>query len=423
MLIILLLCVSFFFSGVESAFLTSNKLHIELQRRQGKWIGRLLSGFVNNPAQFLSTILIGNTLALSLYGYYMIDWLNKQQMERFPGLEAYPMLLLIIQSLLAALLVLTVAEFIPKNLFMIQPNFFLAVFIVPILAVYYVLFPVIRVVVYCSHFLLEKVLRVPFSRKKPMFHLDDLGEYIKKLAPVGVNAAQKNVIDTRIFKNALAFKRVKVRDCMIPRTEIVALEQKEGKIPLQEAFLQHNHSRIPIYEENIDNIIGYCHVLSLIHKAQQGDNALPDIFPVLITTETNTANKLMVEMLKKKKGIAIVVDEYGGTSGMVTLEDIIEEIFGEIHDEYDQNRLTSQKLRGNAYLLSARLDITDINEQHDLELPTGEYDTLGGLVLEANGSIPEVGESIQIGSYLLRIHSKDDHRIREVELEVTNAAP
>ena len=418
--ILISLGCSFFFSGIESAFLSSNKLHIELQRKQGRWIGQLLSVFVKNSSQFLATVLIGNTLALVFYGYYMALWIDPQLTALFPLLGEYPGLLLALQSVLSATLVLFVAEFTPKNLFMLRPNFFLSLFALPALVVYFGLFPIVRVVVFFARVVIVRLLGLPYSEGQPIFRLADLREYIQNLAEEGEGSRKETEVDARIFHNALDFKRVKVRECMVPRPEIVAVDEDEGKEALKEAFLRHGHSRIFLYKGSIDNITGYCHVLSLLHKRAASPNASAEVLPTLITTETNTANELLIQMLKENKGVALVVDEYGGTAGIVTLEDIIEEIFGEINDEYDKDHLMAKKISASTYLFSARLEIDYLNEQYNLQLPTGEYDTLGGLVLSVNEKLPDVGEKVETGSYLLRIVSKENHRIDKIELQIVN---
>ena len=408
---------SFFFSGLESAFLTSSKLHIELQHKQGRWTGQILSIFVKKPSQFLSTMLIGNTIALVFYGYYTALWMDPQ-LSQLPLLGEYPALQLVLQSVLSAMLVLFVAEFTPKNLFMVKPNFFLSLFAIPALVVYYVLFPVVRIVVLIAHGIIVKLFRLPYTEERPIFRLSDLGEYIVHLAEEGEGSRKETEVDARIFHNALDFKRVKVRECMVPRPEIVAVDEAEGTDALKEAFLKYGHSRIFLYKGSIDRITGYYHVLSLLHKPNAESDNPPEILPTLITTETNTANELLIQMLKENKGVALVVDEYGGTAGIVTLEDIIEEIFGEINDEHDQNYLFSKKLNTNTYLFSARLEIDYLNEEYNLKLPTGDYDTLGGLVISVSEELPKEGEKVQVGPYLLQIRSKEEHRIDKIELRI-----
>ena len=414
--ILLSLGFSFLFSGVESAFISSNKLHIELQRKQGKWTGQVLSVFVKNPSQFLSTMLIGNTLALVFYGYYMALWMDPY-LHQIPLLSKYPSLYLASQSVLSATLVLFVAEFTPKNLFMLRPNFFLSIFSIPSLVVYYGLFPIVRVVVFVSRTAM-KLLRLPYAEERPIFRLSDLGEYITHLAEEGEGRRKEIEVDARIFHNALDFKQVKVRDCMVPRPEIVAVDEADGREVLKETFLKYGHSRVFLYKDSIDSITGYCHVLSLLQRSSTKSKDLPKILPTLITTETNTANELLIEMLKENKNVALVVDEYGGTAGIITLEDIIEEIFGEINDEHDQNYLLAKKLNASTYLFSARLEIDYLNEEYNLRLPKGDYDTLGGLVISVSEELPKEGEEVEVGPYLLRISSKEEHRIDKIELRV-----
>ena len=413
---IISLACSFFFSGIESAFVSSNKLLIELDRKQGKWFGHILHTFIEHPSKFLSTVLIGNTLALVCYGYYM-TLILESLLRDLPLLIEYPSLLLVLQSVCSAVVVLFVAEFVPKNLFMLKPNFFLSLLALPALMAYYILFPIVSVIVYMSKYVLTGWLKVAYKEERIMFRLEDLGAYMESVALTNENEDTEEVY-ARVFNNALDFKSVRVRACMVPRPEIVAIDEQEGRAALKASFLEHNHSRIFIYRSSIDNIIGYYHVRVLLEEVPEDKEALPAPLSVLISTETSMANELLIQMLKEDKNVAVVVDEYGGTAGIVTLEDIIEEIFGEINDEYDQSTLLATKVNANTYLFSARLEIDYLNEQYNLGLPTGDYDTLGGLILKVNEEIPEVNEEVRIDDYLLRIASKEEHRIDKIELRV-----
>ena len=415
--IILSLVASFLFSGIESAFLSANKLHIELQRKSGQWTARILSVFVKNPSKFLSTILIGNTLSLVIYGYYMALFLDEPLHALLPQHMEQEAIILVIQSLVSALIVLFVAEFTPKNLFMLNPNWFLSVLALPVLSIYYLLSPVVQGVVWFSKFFLSKLLGAPYKEEQIAFRYTDLNDYIQHLASDD-KGKKIGKIDTRIFTNALEFKRVKVRDCMVPRPELVAVDEKEGRAGLRKAFLAHGHSRILVYRKSIDNITGYCHMFSLVSSIKHQTQTMPEQNPLLISTETMLANDLLIQMLNENKSMALIVDEYGGTAGIVTIEDIIEEIFGEIHDEYDQDTRLAQQLDTNKYLFSARIEIDYLNEHYNFSLPTGDYDTLGGLILSINEKIPDTEEKINVGRYTLRIASKEEHRIDKVELYV-----
>ena len=377
----------------------------------------MLHTFIKNPSKFLSTVLIGNTLSLVCYGYYMALILGIL-LSDFSVLTEYPSLLLIVQSILSAMVVLFVAEFTPKSLFMLKPNFFLTLFALPAFIVYYALLPMVSVITSMSKYVITNLLKLPYKEEHLIFRLEDLGDYMENLVSINEDEDTEEIYG-RMFNNALNFKSVKVRECMVPRPEVIAIDEEEGRKALKATFLKHNHSRIFIYRSSIDNIIGYCHMRTLLDDNRE-EKQIPTPLPVLIATESSMANELLIQMLKENKGVAVVVDEYGGTAGVVTLEDIIEEIFGEINDEYDQKILIATKVSSNTYLFSARLEIDYLNVQYDLDLPTGDYDTLGGLILKINEKLPETNEKIRINDYMLRIASKEEHRIDKIELHILN---
>lgn len=411
--VVIIVCLLFsaFFSGMEIAFISANKLHIEVLRQQGTVAGRILSRFVSNQAHFLGTILVGNNLVLVIYGIYMASLMEPVLDTIIPSDSQG--LMLVVQTLASTVIVLVTGEFLPKSLFLLNPDRLLSALAVPMLLIYYLMYPVTWLVVGISRFFIVHVFRYEYSEDKPVFGLTDLNNYIKQtLSSEEENAS---AVDTRILNNAIEFKTVKIRECMIPRTEIVAVEVDEPVEVLRKAFVESGHSKIIIYEDNIDDIIGYCHALALFKKPESIRSILT---PIIIVPETMPANELLIQFITERKSLAWVVDEYGGTSGIVSLEDVMEEIFGEIQDEHDTEDLTEQQLDEHTYLLSARHEVDYLNEKYKLGLPEGEYDTLGGLILAVNEDIPDADETITTAGFSFRIMSVEDHRIGTVKLTV-----
>jgi CBS domain containing-hemolysin-like protein len=317
---------------------------------------------------------------------------------------------MIIQTMLATVIVLFTAEFLPKSLFLINPNFMLTALAVPFNIMYYVLFPVVIFIVSLSKFVITKIFRTEYSDEKPVFGLTDLNHYLKNMQRVK-HEDEDIELDKKIFHNALEFKTVKVRECMIPRTEIVAVDVQDGIEKLRQAFVESGHSKILIYKESIDDVIGYCHSSELFKKPEKIEDILTSI---IIVPETILANELMIRFINEQKSLAVVVDEFGGTSGLVSMEDVIEEIFGEIEDEHDEDDLTEQQLDKNTWLLSARLEIDYLNDAYGWSLPVGEYETLGGLILNYTENLPDAGETIYIPPFTFTVQSTLDNRIDTV---------
>lgn len=418
LLIITSLLLSAFFSGIEMAYLSSNKLQIELQGKQGILAGKIYSNLIKRPSLFIGTTLIGNTICLVLYGIFMAQLLEPQLRLYLPEVINTEPSVLIIQTLLSTLLVLFTAEFIPKSLFLINPNQMLTALAIPFQVVYVLLFPLVYFIVSISKFFITYFLRLEYSDEKPVFGLIDLNNYVKNMQRVKHENDDVS-LDTRIFHNALEFKSIRVRECMIPRTEIIAVSLEDGIEALRDAFVESGHSKIIIYKDSIDDVIGYCHSSALFKKPQQIEDILT---PILIVPETTMANELMIKFIDEHKSLAVVVDEFGGTSGLVSMEDVIEEIFGEIEDEHDEDNLIEQKLDDDNYLLSARLEIDYLNEKYGWELPTGDYDTLSGLILTYTEDIPQVGEKVAIPSFTFTIQSTLDNRIDVIKMRLDGEA-
>lgn len=411
---VILLCLLFsaFFSGMEIGFISSDKLHIEVLRKKGTLSSKILSVFSSNQSQFIATMLVGNNIALVLYGIFMANLLDPLIAKYISEIDV---VVLVIQSILSTLLVLVTAEFLPKSLILINPNFSLRLFAIPMFVIFVLLYPVVWIIVKGSSFFIL-LFGYKLADERPVFGLTDLNNYIKNNI-LNVSDQEDPEIDAKIFNNAIEFKTVKVRECMIPRTEVIAVEENDSIEELATLFDQSGHSKIVIYRDSIDEVIGYCHVLELFKKPTAIKSILT---PILIVPETMLANELLIQFISERKSIALVVDEYGGTSGLVSIEDVMEEIFGEIRDEHDDDFLTEEQLDDDNFLLSARHEIDYLNEKYDLALPEGEYDTLGGMIFEFHEDIPDVAETIEIPPFKFTICTKEENRIDKVKLTRTN---
>ena len=419
-IILITLLFSAFFSGMEMAFISANKLQIEVQAKDKNIISRILSGFVHNQEKFLSTILIGNNIALVVYGIFMANVLVPVLERITPEALGCPIVLLIEQTIIATLLVLITAEFLPKSLFIINPNRMLRVLAIPMQVIYYVLSLATMMITSLSKWVIVNLLKLKYDDSKPTYGLIDLNNYIRRISKL--NREEDKLgdaivdIDEQIFSNALEFKSLRVRDCMIPRTEITAIDINEDAIDeLRQSFIDSGHSKILVYEDTIDDIVGYCYALQLFKKPERIEDIVRDI---LLVPETMGARDLMKRFIAEHRSLAVVVDEYGGTSGLVSIEDIIEEIIGEIEDEHDTEVLLEEKISRGCFHLSARLEIDYLNEKYNWRLPHGDYETLGGLILSVTENIPKENEVAAIGEYRAKILAIENNRIKAVELKL-----
>ncbi|MCG8308014.1 MAG: hemolysin family protein [Cytophagales bacterium] len=412
--VLISLILSAFFSGIEIAFISSDKLHIELRGQRGHISDKILSGFLKKPSWFITTTLIGNNIALVIYGIFMAFILESYLVQALPAIINNEFSVFLIQTVVATFIVLVTAEFLPKSLFMIRSNRMLSLLSIPIYIIYIILLPAVWLIVNLSKILIEKVLRLEYSEDKPVFGLIDLNQYINRMLQVR-EKEKKQEVDPKIFTNALEFKTVKVRDCLVPRAELVTVSIDDSIEELKKAFVESGYSKILVYKESIDNIIGFCNSIELFKKPK----SISDIIsPLIIVPETMPANSLMVQFISERKNIALVVDEYGGTSGIVTIEDIIEEIFGEIKDEHDEEDHLEQMIDENTYLFSARHEIDYLNDKYGFHLPEGEYETLGGLILSLAEDIPKKQEVIDFEEFTFTIERIEDNRIDKIKLTV-----
>lgn len=412
--VIISLLFSAFFSGVEIAFISADKLHIELRSQQGHLSDRILSGFLKKPSWFITTTLIGNNISLVIYGIFMAFILEPAIESFLPANIDNRILVFIIQTVIATLIVLITAEFLPKSLFLIHPNKMISLMAVPVNIIYTIMLPFVWLIVNLSKLMIEKVLRLEYNEEKPVFGLIDLNQYIRRMVEDKEHTTKQEV-DAKIFTNALEFKKVKVRDCLVPRTDLVTVSVDDTIEDLRQAFSESGYSRVLVYKESIDNIIGFCNSIELFKKPER----ITDIItPITIVPETFLANELMIQFISERKNIALVVDEYGGTSGIVTIEDIIEEIFGEIQDEHDEEDWLENKIDDQTYQFSARHEIDYLNDKYKLNLPEGDYDTIGGLILSITEDFPVEGDIIEFHQFTFIIESIENNRIDNIRLTI-----
>ena len=412
--ILITMAFSAFFSGMEIEFVSSNKLRFEMDRNEQSLNSRILSIFYHNPNNFISTMLVGNNIALVIYGILMAELIEQQLLANFISNE---FLLVLIQTIISTLIILVTGEFLPKTLFKINPNFTLNLFAIPTFICYIILYPVSKFASSISNILL-RLTGTPINKEASdkAFTKVDLDHFIQSSIE---NSANEEEIDTevKIFQNALDFTSIKVRDCMVPRTEIIAIEDDASNEELMDLFVEKGISKILVYQDNIDNITGYIHSSEMF---KEPDNWQECIRQLPIVPETMNANKLMKLFMQQKKSLAVVVDEFGGTSGIVALEDLVEQIFGEIEDEHDTTSYVAKSVGNNEYVLSGRLDIEKANELLSLELPeSDEYQTIGGLILNHHQSIPKAHEIITLDRFQFRIIKATSTKIELVKLKVS----
>ena len=407
LLVVVSLIFSAFFSGMEIAYISANKLKIELDNKKGEWSAKILSFLSKSPAWFIAAMLIGNNIALVIYTLYMADLLSP--LLNNWGFNSTSILL--IQTIFSTFFILVFADFLPKAIFRLNPNRVLKVFSLLLVIFYFLIWPVTALVVYLTKFALKFFGKEDGNNQKISFGKTDLNQYLEELKN-DLNEDQEMDHDVKIFHNALSFSEVIARDCMVPRNEIVALEINDSIDELKELFLKTGFSRILIYKENIDNIIGYVHSIELFKIPK---NIKSVLLPVGIIPESMIGNNILEDFIDKKRGVLVVVDEFGGTSGIITMEDIIEEIFGEIDDEHDKDPLTHEQISDKKYVFSARVEIDFINEKYRLNLPEKEeYETLGGLIIHFAETIPQKGASFLVDNYEVVVLEVQENRILKV---------
>lgn len=414
--IFIILLLSAFFSGMEIAFITADKFRIELKSKQGVITAKILSGFIQNQSHFIGTTLVGNNIALVIYGIIMGGLLNDTIRNYLPNYFNSDFVVIILQTVIATFIVIIAGEFLPKALFRIIPDKLLNFFAIPMLGFYYLFYPIVYLLVLASKFILSAI-GVKYTDTKPIIGRGDLINYINENA---IRLNEKEEVDSEImmFKNALSFSRVKVRECMIPRTEIQSIDLNEPIENLVKKFAETGLSKVLIYEKTPENIVGFVHVFDMFNKPEKTSQVL---LSVDIVPESKYANELLTLFIEKRKSIALVIDEYGVTSGIVTLEDLLEEIVGEISDEYDSTALLEKQISENEFIFSARLEIDYLNEKYKLNIAKKEeYKTLGGYIISKHENIPQKLDKLIIDNFIITVIEVSSTKIEKVQLQVIN---
>lgn len=408
--LILSLCFSAFFSGMEIAFVSSNKLRFELESKEKSITAKVMRFFYKHPQQYITTMLVGNNICLVVFSMLMAEWLEPS----FRLFVQEDLLISLLQSIVATVIVLFIGEFFPKTIFRLNPNLWLNIFSPFLFVIYVLLYPITILATWISVGGLrlfgvkldDKVDDITFSRTDLMYLLQESYDSQETIEDVEA--------EVKIFQNALDFSKIKLRDCYIPRTEIVALPDTSAVEELRTRFIETGLSKILIYTKDIDHIIGYIHSSEMFNHKEEWKK---HINQVPIVPENMAAQRLMKMFMQEKKSIAVVVDEFGGTAGIVTLEDIMEEIFGDIKDEHDLREYVAKKINDNEFVLSGRLEVEKVNEQFGLDLPeSDQYETIAGLILEHCGHFPKVNEVIRVRKFTFKCVKMADNRIELVKL-------
>ena len=414
-MILSMLILSAFFSGMEIAYVSSNKVHIAIEKQQDGFLSKILQKITKRPSKFIATMLIGNNIALVIYGFFMGDLLMGY-IATYLTIEPSGFLALFIQTIISTVLILLTAEFLPKVFFQIYANSLVKFFALPVYF-FYIIFSIISEFVI---WIIDKILKLVFKTDGDEVQLSfskvELGNYISEQMET-VKTEDEVDSEIQIFQNALDFSEVKSREVLIPRTEVIAVTIDMSPKELSELFIKTGLSKILVYNKNIDNILGYVHSFELFKKPTTIKSIL---IPVVFVPETMLIKEVLNILTKKSKSIAVVIDEYGGTSGILTVEDIIEELFGEIEDEHDKLVLTEKVINDGVYLFSARLDVDYLNETYKLNLPENEnYETLGGMIVSFTEGIPKKDEVIVLQDYTFNILEVSDTKVELVEVKYT----
>ncbi len=413
-IIILCLLLCAFFAGMEIAYISSNKIYLEIEKKQDNFLSKILIKITEKPSKFIATMLVGNNISLVVYGFFMGDLIMKW-IHSF-GYQFSDFTYLILQTVLSTLVVLITSEFLPKVFFQIYANSLMKFFAVPSY-VFYIFFNYISTfIIWISDFILKKFFKTQGDYVPSYFSKVELGNYINEQMS-SVEDHEEVDSEIQIFQNALEFSGVKARDIMTPRTEIVAVELHQSVTYLREMFIETGYSKILVYQNSLDDILGYVHSFELFKKPK---NIKAIMIPVEFVPETIFVKDVLNLLTKKRKSVAIILDEYGGTSGIVTVEDIVEELFGEIEDEHDQDEeLIEKQLNETTYLFSARLDVEYLNEEYKLDIPENDsYGTLGGFIVNSSKEIPQKGDEIAIDNYHFFIEEASNTKIELVKMTI-----
>lgn len=414
-----IVCILFigFFAGMEIAFISVNKLNIEIRKKQGTLTGRILARFMEKPSEFIGTTLVGINFALVIYGFLMTeithDFLNQLMKMLHLNKSASIFVRLILDTLIATMIILIFAEFLPKAIFRTKAEKVLVFFALPMQLMYKIFGPLAKVFVNISEFILKYLFNVRIKENQQVFNRVDLEVFVKQSLHGHENDTAD--VNTELFENALDLVNVKIRKCMVPRNEVEAIEIHTPILDARQKFINTKLSKVVVYEGNIDNIVGYMHHIDLYRKPQSVKDIMHSISPV---PEAMSAVDLMNQFTRERKSIAWVIDEFGGTAGIVTMEDVLEEIFGDINDEYDVEEYVEKQISENEYIFSGRLEIDYLNEKYGFVLPTDESETLSGFIIAYHETIPKIKERIIIDRYEFDILLVSDTRIETVKMKI-----
>jgi CBS domain containing-hemolysin-like protein len=401
-----------FFAGTEIAFISANKLNIELRKKQGTFSGRILARFMENPSEFIGTSLVGVNVLLVIYGLLMTQ-LTEPFLSRLPAPFNSEYVQLLLDTLFATVIILIFAEFLPKAIFRSKAEQVLVIFSLPMLLMYYILYPFAKIFVSISEFILKYLFNVRIKDTDQVFNRVDLEVFVKQ--SLHGHESDSGEVNTELFENALYLVNVKIRKCMIPRNEVEAVDLQTPIKDVRQKFIDTQLSKIIVYENNIDTIVGYIHHLDLNRRPEKIKDIMHSITAV---PEAMSAVDLMNRFTKDRKSIAWVIDEFGGTAGIVTMEDVLEEIFGDINDEYDVQEHVEKQIADNEYIFSGRLELDYLNEKYDFTFPTDGSETLSGYIIASHETIPKIKDRIIIDHYEFDILLMSDTRIETVKMKV-----
>lgn len=413
-IIIVCLLLSAFFSGMEIAYVSSNKVFLSIEKKQNNFNAKVLAKLIEKPSQFITSMLVGNNVVLVIYGIYsgdlIMDWIESLNYAFSPFVD------LILQTIISTLVILITAEFLPKVFFQIYANSFIKTLALPAYFFYQLFFWVSKLIIWISDFILMKFFKTEGDQVQDYFSKVELGNFITEQMN-GVSEDDEIDSEIQIFQNALEFSDLKARDIMTPRTEIAGVDILDSVQELRDLFINTGYSKIIVYQNSVDDILGYVHSFELFKKPKTIKSVM---IPIEYVPETIYIKDLLDILTKKRKSMAVILDEYGGTSGIVTVEDIIEELFGEIEDEHDlDEELIDEIIEENSYLFSARLDVEFINEKYNLNIPESDsYSTLGGFIVHNTKEIPQNEEKIRIENFEITIHSASGNKIELVRLTI-----
>jgi CBS domain containing-hemolysin-like protein len=413
LVIIICLVLSAFFSGMEIAFVSSNRIYLEIEKLQLGLTSKVLKKITQNPSRFIASMLLGNNIALVVYGIFMGDRILQLFFPNTLLTGEASLTVVFYQTLISTGVILLTAEFLPKVFFQLYANTFIKIFAIPVAFFYYFFYPLTFLIIELTDYILKKFLNTETDQVQLSFSKIELGNYIEEQLE---SAQDKENLDSeiQIFQNALDFSEVKTREAMVPRAEVIAVEESTSLEEITALFISTGLSKIPVYKENIDHILGYVHAFEMMKKPKGIKNIL---MPVAYVPETMLVNDVLKLLTRQHKSIAVVIDEYGGTSGIVTVEDIVEELFGEIEDEYDTVEHVEKQIEEGVYDFSARLEVDYLNQKYNLSLPESEYyETLGGMIAYNIGQIPQKDEEIELSPYILKIKKVSATKIERIIL-------